>query len=190
MHVWGIYVLLEQAHQESGKCLSAMLVQGAHVSPCLRDILGYLCTLWCKPRFFPVVLPSINTHGEQSITMARQPSSDTVTLFCWIIGESASFRVDIHRNGYVDDLKASLINRKSRYWGNIETTRIEVFLANIPDTDGGREEFMFKRRSDKVLAGSKKIASLFENDPPEDTIHVAVQSPRQASSTRSVLPHH
>lgn len=147
--------------------------------------MGYLCTLRCKPRFSlsgsrivrAFHLSFIITHCEQSITMARQPSSDMVTLFCWVIGESSSFRVDIRRNGFVDDLKAALINKKSRYWGTMETTELKVFLANIPDTDERRRAYRSQRHTYKALAGSKKLASLFENDPPEDTIHVAILAP-------------
>ena len=86
--------------------------------------------------------------------------------------------MDIRRSGFVDDLKASLLGIKTRNWTYIETTKLQVYLANIPDTDEGRKAFVHNYTNYNVLAGSKKIASLYQNDPPEDTIHIAVQNPR------------
>lgn len=82
--------------------------------------------------------------------------------------------MEVRRDGFVEDLKASILQKMPQKW-DVKTTELRAFLANIPDTDQGMWEFQRNTRKYEVLGNSKKIASLFENDPSEDTIHIAIQ---------------
>ena len=119
--------------------------------------------------------------------MEGEPAPDLVTLFCWFIGENSAFRVVIGRDDFVDDLKYSLTHRKFRRMQGIDDDELKLFQANIPDTDEQREAF--KSEGLKSLPGSKKIATLFDGDPSEDTIHVAILAPGKWHLFL-FLPHH
>ena len=104
-----------------------------------------------------------------------EPPPDVVSLFCWFIGENSSFRVIVARDDFVDDLKYSISSRKFTRLQGISDDDLKLFRVDIPDTDEEREAF--KCEGLKPLPSSKKIATLFEGDPAEDTIHVAVLAP-------------
>jgi hypothetical protein len=109
------------------------------------------------------------------IVEAPPPSSPLVTVMCWIEDDRSSFPIKFDPNEVIGDLKEAILAEKPNL-SITDASTLQLFKANIPDTDTDREQFSFNDR--KVLPGSQKLSSVFVGDPPKDEhIHIAIKRP-------------
>jgi hypothetical protein len=123
----------------------------------------------------PKVTKPPREHQQQSkvLTQGRATAPST-RVFCWICGDESSFPVYISPEETIGDLKEAIL-AKEPSTSVTSASQLKLCLANIPDTDEERSDFVFE--DNERLAGSDKINEHFPAGFPGKKIHFAVKWP-------------
>lgn len=91
-------------------------------------------------------------------------------IICWVEGDRSSFAVDIPFGKPIGELKDAILAKNPKTFPDIDPKDLELFKANIPDTDVARKGFDFN--DDAKLQGSDK---LWIGDFKDGHIHIAIK---------------
>ena len=110
-----------------------------------------------------------------------------LTLICCLVGSNTPFAVDIPSSRIVDHLKKMIKQEISDDLKGFSAHKLELFQISLPS---GRD--LAKRVKDAVegiepLDPTKKLFKLFPDEPPEETIHIAVKLPDDAGESFALL---
>ncbi|KAK7455294.1 hypothetical protein VKT23_011167 [Stygiomarasmius scandens] len=119
----------------------------------------------------------------------RSPSSAAdLTLFCCLVGSNTPFPVDISGSRTVGHLKEIIKKKKPQDLKGMDADKLELFKVSLPS---GRD--LEKRVKDAIdniepLDPTTKLAKIFFDEPPEETVHIAVKLPDDADNFPTGAP--
>ncbi|KAG8810110.1 hypothetical protein FRC18_004254 [Serendipita sp. 400] len=120
------------------------------------------------------VLPTSRHSGETTAIDTSTP----LTLWCFVPGKTAPFRVTIARTHLVDDLKEAIYN-KTRTLSFTSPHVLTLYLLNLPDDDGLLDAVNDMRLNPKsCLRVTKRLSQVFPAVLKDDTVHILVQPPQ------------
>ncbi|KAG8844459.1 hypothetical protein FRB91_002611 [Serendipita sp. 411] len=124
------------------------------------------------------VLPTNRHSGET--TAIDTPVPTTLTIWCFIRGEGAPFRVTIARTHIVDDLKKAIYNEKKTLQFT-DANLLTLYEINLPiDENLPKIVEDMKLGPLRPLMVTKRLSQVFPAVPKDDTVHILVQLPELA----------
>ncbi|KAG0226343.1 hypothetical protein BGW42_003750 [Actinomortierella wolfii] len=105
--------------------------------------------------------------------------SSLIRLFCLLDGNPSSnaFPVHIDRDKTIGELKDEIKSKLTPDLDNTPAHKLTLFQVSIHDEDGD-SPITIKHKT--KLVPMSKISSVFDDNPPEDTIHILIQLPSSA----------
>jgi hypothetical protein len=102
------------------------------------------------------------------------------SIFCWILGGDSSFPVDIDTEKTIGHLKKAIVEEKPNSFRGIDPDELQVYVANIDDTEEAMESFSFGVL--KVLPGSRKISKVIKDELLDKDIYFVIKPPGKQHS--------
>ncbi|THU81862.1 hypothetical protein K435DRAFT_467269 [Dendrothele bispora CBS 962.96] len=135
----------------------------------------------------------IPTAPNSSQARARKgrpsPSAVDLELFCCFVGSDTPFLVKISSSLTVDDLKEAIKQKMPNYLRRIDSARLALFEISIPDKgDLATKVKGAITEGKESLRSTTKLSQIFPNEPPEETIHIAVKLPDGAGESFAFGP--
>jgi Crinkler effector protein N-terminal domain len=115
--------------------------------------------------------------------------STTYTIFCVILGETTSFSVDIASNKTFDHLKDAIKEKRPIDLGGVDAAKLALYRVDISGSKEARIEELRKMADDfgqrDELDALVKLTKIYSTAPPEETIHIIVQTPQTGEFPRA-----
>ena len=111
-----------------------------------------------------------------------------LTLFCCLVGSNTPFSVRISSSLTVDELKEMIKEKKPNDLKEIDADKLSLFKVSIPDEDDLAQKLEDAVKASKPLRSTKKLSKLFSDEPPEETVHIAVKLPDDARESFAFGP--
>ncbi|KAF9377839.1 hypothetical protein CPC16_011612, partial [Podila verticillata] len=110
-------------------------------------------------------------------------TDNRMSLFCLVDGESASsvFPVKLFPDDSIGDLKKLIKTEKSPEFDDIPADKLTLWRISIPVVPLNKHKPIVLNESESAteLNPTDDISDVFEEKPPEKTIHIIVQRPPQ-----------
>ncbi|KAK7447717.1 hypothetical protein VKT23_013973 [Stygiomarasmius scandens] len=126
--------------------------------------------------------------ASQKRRRPRSPSVINLTLFCCFVGSSTPFVVDISSSLTVDHLKKTIKEKKSDELKGLSARKLQLFKVYIPDEDDLAQKVEDAAEGIKPLNPTMELTEIFPDEPPEETIHIAVKLPDDAGEWFGLSP--
>ncbi len=108
--------------------------------------------------------------------MASQSPPDTITLFCWILGDKNGFFVEINRGQTINHLMKAIVKEASNRLQGIDAHQLDLYEKSIP-TENKHSIKRQDLRDDELLDSADDIADHFNGGLQKKHIHVVVVPP-------------
>jgi hypothetical protein len=101
------------------------------------------------------------------------------TIFCLVVDENNPFSVEIRPDATVDGLKKAIKKEKHPDFDSFAADRLTLFKVDAPalDLNKAREQIAALDLSSKEMNPLFKLNKYYSAAPPEETIHILVQTP-------------
>ncbi|KAK7461510.1 hypothetical protein VKT23_008684 [Stygiomarasmius scandens] len=123
--------------------------------------------------------PRFSSHAE-----SPSPVRELV-LVCCVIGSNTPFPVDISSSRTVGHLKETIRQKNPHDLKEIEADKLSLFNVSIPDEDDLPQKLKNAVDGIEPLDPTTEIIEIFPDEPPEETIHIAVKLQNEAELPRA-----
>jgi hypothetical protein len=100
--------------------------------------------------------------------------SDIYTVFCVLVGEDASFSIEIAKSGTVSDMKEAIKEKAPNTFRAIDARFLDLYHAEIPYDD----ELMANVKAHSLhlpLLPTTPVTDIFPCTPKEDMVHLLIK---------------
>ena len=111
-------------------------------------------------------------------------SSNTITLFCLVLGEEDAFSVQISKGGTIEELKQAILVKNPNSFQGLDAYKLRLWKKVGPLKDIKKIK-LSDLPDDNVLEAVCKIVDYFEEDPPARSIHIVIASSKWGISFTS-----
>ena len=101
-------------------------------------------------------------------------ATDTVTLFCFILGDTSSFPVMIGRDKTVGDLKDAIVTKNPNGFGGIDARSLQLYKKIVLNS---RRNTIQQSELGEPLEAVDVVSEHFAGDLPKKSVHIIVWSP-------------
>ncbi|KAF9349932.1 hypothetical protein BGX26_011839 [Mortierella sp. AD094] len=111
-------------------------------------------------------------------------TNNLLSLFCLVDGEATSnaFPVEIESTKTIGHLKDLIKAKKANNFHDVDADDLILWRVSIPDDDDDEQPILLENVPErKKLKATTKLSKVFDSELPEDTIHIIVQRPPQAT---------
>jgi len=129
--------------------------------------------------FVRVSFAEVFSHVPSGVLFdsADRSSVMNLNLFCCFVGSNTPFPVCISSSYIVDELKEAIRQKNFKRLKDTQADELELFKVSLPDEDGLAQKVEDAVKASKPLHPIMKLLKIFPNEPPEETIHIAVKLP-------------
>ncbi|THU76902.1 hypothetical protein K435DRAFT_878587 [Dendrothele bispora CBS 962.96] len=126
---------------------------------------------------------------EQSRTRKRSspPSLYPVDLFCCLVGSETPFPVEFSSSLTVARLKKLIKDKQPHDLKGVDAHKLELFLISLPDNGDLTKKVKNEIEGKEPLRSTTTLSKIFPDEPPEETIHIAVRLPNVTAKQSSSL---
>ncbi|KAK7437614.1 hypothetical protein VKT23_018513 [Stygiomarasmius scandens] len=132
--------------------------------------------------------PAMDSVGR-SLQKRKRSSGVNLTLFCCFVGSSTPFSVRISSSYVVHELKDAIRQKNLKRLKDTQADELELFKVSLPEADDLAQKVEDAVKASKPLRATMELLKIFPNEPPEETIHIAVKLPASQvqDSRRNIL---
>jgi hypothetical protein len=110
-------------------------------------------------------------------------TSNLLTLFCLVDGDSSPFPVEIEPTKTVGSLKDAIKAKKTPRFDDVAADELNLWSVSIPVSDDDDDDEIsvyinnIPKDDKKKLKATRELLGVFGNEAPKNMIHIIVQRP-------------